>query len=466
MANLIEISPVTRIEGHAKITINLDVTGKVSETFFSVNSFRGFERFLQGAPVERLPAITARICGICYTAHHIASVRAIENAWGVKTSETTKRLRKLLLLGQFIESHALSLSVLSLPDLLYPNEKPENRNVQYLLDKHQELVKAALILRQAGSRFTAIIGRRQVHPIAVIIGGMVAPISADERKELLEGLEKGRKALDGLRDVLLTILKQNDPQILGLGNIKSSYLSLHDNGKLAFDEGVLKLIDEGGTQLNEFSPADYFKHMHEEEADYSFMKFPKTADGKSFRVGPLARHNVATIIPTPEAKQLSEEIATHVPGIWHSSMLFHYARLVELFYAWETAKDILNDESILATDVSPSPIQMKAAEGTGVIEAPRGTLVHNYKLTADGFCEKARFVVATQHNNLAINDSLHETATRLITGSDVAETELNKLETIVRAYDPCLSCATHVFGKRYFLVELKDSDGKIVRKWS
>ncbi|MCP4228770.1 MAG: Ni/Fe hydrogenase subunit alpha [bacterium] len=461
----IEIDPVTRIEGHAKIIINLSDSGDVSETRFSVLSFRGFERFLVGTPVESLPNITSRICGICYTSHHLTSVQAIENAWDVSISETSRKLRKLLLAGQFIESHALSLAVLSLPDLLYPNEKPENRNIQFLLKKHEDLVKAAIKLRQAGSNCTKIIGRRAVHPISAVIGGMAKPVTLEERANLQSELESCKETLVGFRDVFVQFLEKADESILNLGNIESDYFGMHDDGKLSFDKGRLRLIDPTGAIKADFPASEYFDYIHEEEADFSYMKFPKTKEGSSFRVGPLARVNIATEIPTPLASEILSGIENIIPRPWNGTMLYHFARLIELVFVWETAIGLLADPEISSEDVIPEPFKMKNAEGIGITEAPRGTLIHNYVLSEDGFCEKARFVVATQHNNMGINESLHETAVRLVKNTDAEETELNKLEMIVRAYDPCLSCATHELNQRDLIVEIRNSDGQMSKRW-
>ncbi|UCE27463.1 MAG: Ni/Fe hydrogenase subunit alpha [Candidatus Coatesbacteria bacterium] len=462
----IEINPVTRIEGHAKITVNLDAGGKVSDALFSVHSFRGFERFLKGAPVERLPAITSRICGICYTAHRICSVRALENALNVKVSNTTDKLRRLLLFGQYIESHALSLVLLSLPDLLYPREKPKNRNVQYLLAKHRELVEAALRLRTAGSRCAEVVGRRAVHPISAVIGGITTPLTDDERKTLDTELDGGKEALDGLMEVFVSVLEKGDDEILGLGAIESNYFGLHDGDKLSFDRGTLRLIDSAGATLADFPAEDYFDYVKEEEADFSYMKFPVTKDGASFRVGPLARVNIAAEAPTQAAADALAKFEGFLPRPWNGTIPYHYARLVEAIYAWEAAKELLDDPDITSDDVKPKPLKMKAAEGIGVLEAPRGTLVHNYVLSADGFCEKAQFVVATQHNNAGINESLNETAARIVKGPDVPEVDLNKLEMIVRAYDPCLSCATHELAGRPFEIEVRGAGGDVLRSWS
>lgn len=442
----IVIDPVTRIEGHSEIQISLDGENKVSDVRFAVKSFRGFERFLEGTPIELLPQYTARVCGICYTAHILASCKALEHALNIEISEPARKLRELLFLGNFIQSHTLSIAVLSLPDLL-PGGTRETRNIQTLLANHGDLAKKAIGLSQLGLTITRLAGKRSVHPITPVIGGMLKPLTAGERDQLLTRLEGAVETVDALWETVMPVLRHN-PGLLDAGKIETAFLALNDpNGVNFYDSRELAIADKSGNIAAAVPPGRYIDIMRQEEQDFSYMKFPVLINGAQFRVGPLARLNVCKKYATPRAQAMLDDLLGEFKLPLQNSMFYHPARIIELMYAVERVADLLQDDDLLSEQVKPGVYQAREARGVGVLEAPRGTLVHIYEIDDEGFAQQVRLNVATQHNNYAINAALYETARRIIQQVPPEESVLNELEMIVRAYDPCLSCATHVLGK-------------------
>jgi coenzyme F420-reducing hydrogenase alpha subunit len=465
MSKTITINPVTRIEGHGKISLIRDEnTGKISDVRFCVQEFRGFEKFCQGALAESLPSITSRICGVCPIPHHLASIKAIEDCFGTQISPTARKLRELLTMGQFIESHMLSLAVLSLPDLVSRDSKPEHRNIVGMYQVNKDAVKMALQIRSFGTAICKIIGRSPVHPIGARIGGVVLPLSSAEAKELAEMADPLRPAVLWFSQLMKVLAEKNADYIDTLGDIATSYMGLSKNGTLSFYDGDIKVIREDGSTVADFRSEAYFDFVEEKIENWSYMKFPVLKSGERFRVGPLARVNIADKIPTPLAAKELEWFR----GLWqrpaHKTLCYHFARFIELVYAFERAEQLLRDPDIIKNDIFVKPV-IKAGTGVGVVEAPRGTLVHRYELDEEGKAVKVDILVATQHNNFGYNDALKATALKLIGDEEPDESTLNKLEMVVRAYDPCLSCATHAMGSGHWTFELLDSTGILLKEW-
>jgi coenzyme F420-reducing hydrogenase alpha subunit len=436
----ITISPVTRIEGHAKITLETDDSGQVIDAAFHVASFRGFEKFLEGAAIERLPALTSRICGICPVAHQLASVKAIEAAMGATPPSTAIKLRELLLMGQYLASHIVSLGLLSLPDLLLPGASPEKRNLTGLMAKGAPVVADIMALRQLGARFFSAVGGRETHTCTPVIGGMSRGLGEKERDALLRELEGGERALHQLVDAIRYLLGK-EKHVGRLGGEPSPHLGLTRGGSLEFYHGQLGLMDKGGQGRVLGESSIYFDHVQEDVQQGSYMKYPRLRDGRWFRVGPLARLNVNERIDTPWAQAELETYRQAYGRPAHATLLYHYARTIETVYAWERARELLSDPEITGQEMW-IPLQAQAGSGIGAIEAPRGTLVHRYAIDEQGYATGINLVVATVHNNHAINRTLRAVAPQTIHG-EAPEAALNQLEMIVRAYDPCLSCATH-----------------------
>jgi len=464
MSKTVTINPVTRIEGHGKISIIRDDEGRISDVRFCVQEFRGFEKFCQGSLAESLPSITSRICGVCPIPHNLASIKAIEDCFGTQITPTARKLRELLTMGQFIESHILSLAVLSLPDLVSRDSKPEHRNIVGMYQVNKDAVKMALQIRSFGTTICKIIGRSPVHPIGARIGGVVLPFSSEEAKQLAEMAVSLRPAVLWFSRLMRVLFEKNADYVEVLGDIETSYMGLTENGTLSFYDGDIKIIKEDGGLLANFKPSAYFDFVEEKIENWSYMKFPVLKPGERFRVGPLARVNIADTISTPIAAKELDWFRRSWPRPAHKTLCYHYARFIELVYAFEHAERLLQDPDIVGNDIFVKPV-IKAGTGIGVVEAPRGTLVHRYELDGEGMAVKVDILVATQHNNFGYNDALKATALKLIGDSEPDESTLNKLEMVVRAYDPCLSCATHALGQRQWTWELLDSSGTLLKDW-
>ncbi|NLI99272.1 Ni/Fe hydrogenase subunit alpha [bacterium] len=464
MPKTITINPVTRVEGHGKITLELDEQDRVSNARFSVQEFRGFEKFCQGALAERLPSLTARICGICPISHHIASVKTVEACFGVKISPTSEKIRELMMLGQLIESHMLSIAALSLPDLMLGSAKPKDRNIIGIYNSGKDAVKKALEIRSFGTAICYIAGRRPGHPIGARVGGVVSLINEEEKNDLLSRYREIEPHLGWFSELMRSLCEKNADAIDTLGDIKSSYLGLSNSGSLSFYEGDVKVLNEDGSEALSFKPEKYYDNVEEKHENWSYMKFPVLKSGSGFRVGPLARVNIAQKIPTPKASEELDWFKARWGSPVHKTLTYHYARFIETLYAIERARKLLEDQDILKGEIY-TKTKIKAGKGIGIVEAPRGTLVHSYELDSDGKAVKVNLTVATQHNNLGFNDALKETASKLVTNASPDEASLNKLEMIVRAYDPCLSCSTHSFGPQSFAIELLDSERNLIREY-
>ena len=467
MSKMITISPVSRLEGHGKVTIHLDENNKVAESRFHVLEFRGFEKFCEGRLMSEMPVITTRICGICPVSHHLASVKACDDALGVDIPPAAKKLRELMHMGQFIHSHALHFFYLSAPDfVLGPASDPAKRNILGIIEADPDLAKKAIRLRKFGQNIVERVGGRAIHPVTAIPGGMSKPLSHEDRfvtsKELDDGLELARLALQ----IGKGVFEKYAEIVPRFAAIKTKYMGLVKDGNLELYDGRLRIINEDGKRLDEFDPKNYLEFLGEHVEDWSYMKFPfykKYGYPKGlYRVAPLARLNVVEAISTPIAnKELVEFKKLGGGHPVHETLYYHYARLIELLYAVERAQELIHDDEIVSEDVRVK-VDRRKGEGVGVIEAPRGTLIHHYWADDSGKIERANIIVATAHNNAAINRSVNEVAKEFVKGGKIEEGALNMVEMAVRCYDPCLSCATHALGQMPLEIALLDADGKVV----
>jgi coenzyme F420-reducing hydrogenase alpha subunit len=464
LAKNVCVNPVTRVEGHGKISLIFDDDGKISDARFCVQEFRGFEKFCEGSPAERLPLITSRVCGICPMSHHLASTKAVENCFETEITPTARKIRELMALGQLIESHMLSIAVLSLPDLIYDRGDPSTRNIVGMYEDNKEIVGKLLEVRSVGTEVAKIAARRPGHPIGSRIGGVVKAISKEEAKGLLDMVQGSHENLLWFSKSLHNLCEKRSELINMLGDIKTAYMGIYKDGEIGFYDGNIRIIDEDGKLIEDFKPESYFDLVEEKIENWSYMKFPALKSGKSFRVGPLARVNIAGNISYPITAKEMMWFKGKFGEPAHKTLPYHFARYIEVLYAFERIEKLLRDKDIFKDDIFVRP-EVKAGKGVGVVEAPRGTLVHSYELDNDGSAVSVDLFVATQHNNYGFNDSLKETASKLITSENPDEVTLNQLEMIVRAYDPCLSCATHSLGGRSFKIELWDSHEHLIRKW-
>jgi NAD-reducing hydrogenase large subunit len=464
----ITIDPVTRIEGHAKISIYLNEDGQVSGTQFHVTQFRGFEKFVEGRPYYEMPGITARICGICPVSHLLASVKACDAIMAVRIPETAARLRELLHCGQFVQSHALSFFHLSAPDLLLGMDSdPAKRNVLGLLEANPELVREGIALRKFGQQVIEGLAKERVHPSWTVPGGVNAPLEASVRDRILKELPAAQAIARRTIKFFKGVLDQFAEEISAFGTAPTMYAGMVDAaGGLQLYDGQLRFKDaEGNIVLDQMRAADYQTYIGEAVLPFSYLKAPYFKplgypEG-TYRVGPLARLNVADRCGTPEADQELSEYRKRYGMIVASSFHFHYARLIEVLYALERIGALLGDESILDTRVR-AHAGVNALEGVGMAEAPRGVLIHHYKVDEQGAIRWANLIIATGHNNLAINRAVEQVSKRFIDGQHLKEGMLNRVSAVVRAYDPCLSCSTHAAGQAALHIQLRGPDGAVL----
>lgn len=462
------IHPLSRIEGHASVTINLDDKGEVADAHFHATELRGFEKFLEGAAIEEAPRITPRICGICPTTHHLASAKAVDEIFGAQIPETAFKLRKLLAMGQLIHSHALHLFMLSLPDyILGPDSNPALRNVVGLIQANPDLAKMAIEGRKIGQRITEETGGKPIHPVSAVPGGMSFSLSKDKQV----GLEAmAKRSIEIARTAWPVVMQQMDKyaeMVNGVGLMQSDFVGMTRYGKLEFYDGNVRAVDGNASQLADFPGKDYLSYIEETAEPYSYMKFTKLKKGNGFyRVGPLARVNIVDAIGTPEADNMLAEFRAKYGRVPQQSLLYHVARTIEYMAASEMALALLQDPGITSKDIRNAVTGVKNTRGIGVVEATRGTLIHDYTVNDKGFITRANLIVATGHNNRAIDRGVLQASQKLIHGDNVSEGTLNRIEMVVRAYDPCVSCATHAIGRMPIQLTVVDSEGNIIREVS
>ena len=471
MAKTVVIDPVTRIEGHAKISVFLDDAGNVSNAQFHVVEYRGFEKFCEGRPYTEMAGITARICGICPVSHLICSAKTGDKILGVKIPETADKLRRLMNLGQITQSHALSFFHLSSPDFLLGwDSDPAKRNVFGLIAADPDLARAGIRLRQFGQKVIEILGGRKIHAAWTVPGGVREPLSEEGRAWIVDRLPESfatiRKALDIFKGLITGPMKEEvgifgEFPSLFMGLVGKDGLWEHYDGHLRFSDSSGNIVADG------LSEDDYQTFLGEAVENWSYLKFPYYKpmgypDG-IYRVGPLARLNVCDRIGTPQADAELQNLRDYAGGVPTSSFLYHYARLVEILACLEHIQILMDDPDILSKRVR-SHAGVNNLEAVGVSEAPRGTLFHHYKVDDNGLIQKVNLIIATGQNNLAMNKTVTQIAKHYIHSEDIPEGFLNRVEAGIRCYDPCLSCSTHAAGQMPLHVQLVAADGGVIRE--
>lgn len=458
MSKTIKIDPVTRVEGHARILLECDDSGAVSKASFCVNELRGFERILVGMEASSMPQITARICGVCPTAHHLVAAKALDNAAGVEPPPAAKLLREFMHMGHMIHSHSLSLFVLAGPDLVFGlNGTAATQNIVGMVNAAPELTKKGLRLRSLGQKINETIGGRGIHPVTAIAGGISFKLSDAQftrLKELTTESVKLISELAGQTKKLLFDLLNKYPVLLEKLNAESWYLGTVRDGKHNVYDGKLRAMDASGAIQPEFSASTYREMMLERAVQNSYAKevfLNMNGAEQMYRVGPLARLNVADGMETPIAQKELEVFRKNFSRPCHNAVLQLYAKLIELVYCCEKAREIINDPAIRGE--TRVPADFRGGHGIAHIEAPRGTLIHDYEIDERGIVTAANMIIATQQNTAAINNSLKEGANNLLKETN-DEAMLNSLEFVVRCYDPCMACSTHAIGKMALDVEI------------
>ncbi|MBI5960718.1 MAG: Ni/Fe hydrogenase subunit alpha [Chloroflexi bacterium] len=464
----ITIDPVTRIEGHSKITIMLGDDGSVQDARFHVTQYRGFEKFIEGRPFYEMPGIMGRICGICTISHSMASAKACDEIMAVRIPPTGKKLRQIVNLGSILQSHALSFFYLSSPDFLLGMESAqEKRNIFTLAQTHPEIARDGVRMRQFGQQVIEWIAGKRLHPDWIVPGGAAEPLTAEVRDRILQAVPEALTILTRTLPWYKRIMDEYAQEIRTFGNFPSMFMGMVDRrGNLDLYDGSLRLVDERGKRVEEgFDPLAYADYIGEAVEPWSYTKFPYYKpmgypEGM-YRVGPLARLNVVDACGTPRADQELTEFRQLDRNVVLSSFHFHYARLIEMLYCVEKIEQLLNDPDILDPQVR-AHASPNSREGVGVTEAPRGTLIHHYKIDRQGRIAWANMIVSTTHNNLAMNRAVKQVATRYVNGTNLTEGMLNRVEAVIRTFDPCLSCSTHAQNDLALHVQLIDPAGKVL----
>ena len=471
MTRKIVIEPVTRVEGHGKVTIHLDSKGNVADAKFHVTQVRGFEKFCEGRLFTEMPVITPRICGICPVSHHLASAKAGDAMLGVEIPPAAKKLRELMQMAQYIQSHCLHFFHLASPDLLFGMDaEPARRNVMGLIAEKPDIAVKGVMLRKFGQEIIAALGGKKVHPNGAIPGGMNTALAPELRDKFLGQADSVIADICLALDLLREYYAQNGEEAAGFASFASSYMGLvNETGGLELYDGKLRLRDNKGFVLEDnVDPNDYLSIIEERVEDWSYLKFPyykKWGYPRGmYRVGPLGRLNVADSITTPLANEEFHYFKKFgVDGIVEGSLYYHYARMIEALYAAEQLKKLLEDDLICSTDIYATSTRLNE-EGIGVIEAPRGTLIHHYAVDRSGAIRRVNLIVATGHNNAAMNRAVYEVARGYIKDGEVTEGALNRVEVAIRCYDPCLSCSTHALGEMPLEFQLISANGEVMQR--
>jgi NAD-reducing hydrogenase large subunit len=439
----------------------------VDDARFHVVEFRGFEKFCEGRHFTEMPQITPRTCGICPVSHLLASAKACDAIVGREIPHTAKMLRELMHMGQIIQSHALSFFHLSAPDLLLGYDAdPAIRNIVGLIQLKPDIAVKGVRLRKFGQELIKLVAGRKIHADFPVPGGVNKVLTAAQRDEILKGLPEAFEHARFALDLLKGYQKAHHDEVETFANFDSNYMGLvQPDGALELYDGNLRFCNASGEIIHDqVPPSKYLDYIGEAVEPWSYMKFPFISDlgypQGMYRVGPLARLNACSHITTPQANA-ELKIWRAKRRVQTSSFYYHWARLIEVLYGLERAQQLLETPDITSTDILV-PNRPTHREGVGVVEAPRGTLIHHYWVDADGRVEKVNLIVATGHNNLAMNRGVQAIARKYVKAKKLKEGMLNRVEAVIRCYDPCLSCATHAVGQMPMRVELVDAEGKVV----
>ncbi len=470
MSQRILINTVSRIEGHAKISIYVDDANEISSAQFHVVEFRGFEKFCEGRPFHEMPGLMSRICGICPVSHVLASSKAGDSLLGAEVPVAATKQRRLVNLAQILQSHALSFFHLSSPDLLMGfDSDPAKRNVFGLIEYDPDLARRGIRLRKFGQRIIELVGGRRVHPTWSTPGGVLTQMSTNVRDEIAAGVPEALESVKLALDKLKSLLDDFVLEIEHLGNFPSLFLGMvGERGELEYYDGLIRIVDaEGNVVADGLNPQRYFTYIGEASEEWSYMKFPYYKPlgypGGMYRVGPLARLNICTSTGTPLADRELREFKQRSRGSVCQSFHYHLARLVEMLNCVERIEELMVDRDLLGKRIRARAGQNRN-EGVGVSEAPRGTLFHHYVVDDNGVMQKANLLIATGQNNLAMNKAVTQAAQRFVRPDSLSEGMLNRVEAAIRAFDPCLSCSTHAIGQMPLEIEFKNSRGEVLRR--
>ncbi len=462
----VAIAPVSRVEGHGKVTLLLDENDRVHQVRLHIVEFRGFEKFVQGRPYWEAPVMVQRLCGICPVSHHIAASKAMDMVVGATLTPTAEKVRRLMHYGQILQSHALHFFHLSSPDLLFGfDSDAARRNVVGIAAEYPDLARQGVLLRKFGQEVIRVTAGKRIHGTGSIPGGVNKNLSLEERDYLLKDVEQvitwSREAVGIAR----RLFEQNLDLYNDFGRFDTHTLSLvRQDGALDLYHGGLRARDrEGKTLFDHVDYGHYWDYIFEDVKPWSYMKFPFLRslgpEQGWYRVGPLTRVTQCDFIPTPLAEQARQEFLDFSDGSAAGATLgFHWARMIELLHTAETIESLLHDAELQGNDLLSTGTRQ--GRGVGVIEAPRGTLIHHYRVDENDQIIRCNLIVSTTHNNQAMNEAIRAVARKYLDGRTLTEGLLNHIEVAIRAFDPCLSCATHALGKMPLQVELVDAAGQ------
>jgi NAD-reducing hydrogenase large subunit len=467
----VAIDPLTRVEGHGKVTLLLDEDGRVQQARLHVVEFRGFEKFVQGRPYWEVPVMVQRLCGICPVSHHLAATKALDQVVGATTlTPTAEKVRRLMHYGQILQSHALHFFHLSSPDLLFGFDSDlGRRNIAGMVAAHPDLARRGVLLRRFGQEVIRVTAGKRIHGTGSIPGGVNRSVAPAEREPLRAG---SARMIDWSRDavhLVKRLFEQNLERFAAFGSFPSHTLCmLRGDGALDLYHGGLRArTADGATLFDHLEYSTYWEQILEEVKPWSYMKFPfLRALGPEhgwYRVGPLTRVTSCDFIPSPLAEQERRDFLSFAGGSAARATLgFHWARMIEMLHAAEVIDALLDDDDISGDELVVQG--RRAGRGVGFLEAPRGTLIHHYRVDEHDQVTRANLIVSTTHNNQAMNTAIREVAHSYLDGRTLTEGLLNHIEVAVRAFDPCLSCATHALGQMPLAVELVDPDGSVVHR--
>ena len=482
MSKRIVIEPVSRLEGEARITILLNERGEVQDAFFQVVEFRGFEQFCVGRPVEELPRITSRICGVCPWAHHLASVKATDMLFGRNPPPVAHTLRELGYMAHVIHSHALHFFWLAAPDFLVPTASRIERSIIGILREKPEIARDAIEHRVLAQRIQEIVGGKATHPVAGLPGGWSKPLSQEELDEIRSIGEKllgfAERGVDLFEHRIWGNSQLREQVLSQAYYLETYYAGLVQEGALNLYDGRIRVVDPRGSSITEFEGTEYLNYIAEQVLPWSYTKAPYLkqigwkglkdgADSGVYRVGPLARLNAADCIPTPRAQERAKAFFEAVGGKpVHHTLLYHWARVIEILYCAERLLELCNDPQVLEPNTTNYEGEYRG-EGVGVVEAPRGLLIHHYRADENAITTDANMIVATTMNNPAICLTVRNAARHFIRGDQVDDRLLNAVEIAFRAYDPCLACSTHSLpGTMPLTVDIFNADGQLIARLS
>ena len=465
----VAIDPVSRVEGHGKVTILLDDANRVQQVRLHIVEFRGFEKFIEGRPYWEVPVMVQRLCGICPVSHHLAASKAMDRVIGAHPAPpTATKIRRLMHYGQVLQSHALHFFHLSSPDLLFGfDSEVQQRNIVGVIAKHPDIAKKGVLLRKFGQEVIRITAGKRVHGTGSIPGGMNRHVSREDRDMLQRDIAQTLAWAEDAVAIAKQLHAANRELYDAFGTFRSKMLSLvRPDGALELYDGVLRARDESGAILVDGAADQGYRGLIEEETKpWTYMKFPHLrALGREagwYRVGPLARVQNCDFIATPRAEAARREFLAWGGGApVHATLAYHWARMIEVLHCAEVIAELLADPEILAGELTSAGT--RTGHGVGIIEAPRGTLIHDYDVGEDDLVTRCNLIVSTTHNNQAMNEAVRQVARQYLDGQEITEGLLNRIEVAIRAYDPCLSCATHALGRMPLDVALLDAAGGVL----